>query len=167
MKNWIAETWNRMLSRRFIAPVLAIVLAGSVGAYEVAKPLVAKAAVAGPTAVPLDDNSIGPLLSLDHAMETLAARVTPAIVKFPSPTLAAIDRSRYCSSMMQKTGRHRGVTAGKGRAASARATCTFTLLPSPLQTTPRVPSLFCRHQIVPARSTVRRGRDCGRACDLS
>jgi serine protease Do len=80
MKNWITGTWNRMLSRRFIAPVLAIVLAGSVGAYEVAKPLVAKAAVASPTAMPLDDNSVGALLSLDHAMETLAARVTPAIV---------------------------------------------------------------------------------------
>ena len=29
---------------------------------------------------PLDDNSVGALLSLDQAMETLAARVTPAIV---------------------------------------------------------------------------------------
>jgi serine protease Do len=33
-----------------------------------------------PTATPLDDNSVGALLSLDHAMETLAARVTPAVV---------------------------------------------------------------------------------------
>src|SRR6202011_724537 len=33
-----------------------------------------------PTTTPLDDNSIGALLSLDQAMETLAARVTPAVV---------------------------------------------------------------------------------------
>ena len=36
--------------------------------------------MASPTTTPLDDNSVGALLSLDQAMETLAARVTPAIV---------------------------------------------------------------------------------------
>ena len=36
--------------------------------------------MATPTTTPLDDNSVGALLSLDQAMETLAARVTPAIV---------------------------------------------------------------------------------------
>src|ERR1700721_1127284 len=33
-----------------------------------------------PPPAPPDDNSIGALLSLDQAMETLAARVTPAVV---------------------------------------------------------------------------------------
>jgi len=40
----------------------------------------AKAAVAAPAAAALDDNSVGALLTLDRAMETLAARVTPAVV---------------------------------------------------------------------------------------
>src|SRR6185369_3220318 len=38
------------------------------------------AAMAASTTTPLDDNHVGALLSLDQAMETLAARVTPAIV---------------------------------------------------------------------------------------
>src|SRR5207248_7409460 len=33
-----------------------------------------------PAAAPLDDNSVSALLALDRAMETVAARVTPAIV---------------------------------------------------------------------------------------
>jgi serine protease Do len=40
----------------------------------------ATAAAAAPAAAPLDDNSVGALLTLDRAMETLAARVTPAVV---------------------------------------------------------------------------------------
>jgi serine protease Do len=35
---------------------------------------------AGVTAAPLDDNSVSALTAMDHAMETLAARVTPAVV---------------------------------------------------------------------------------------
>ena len=50
------------------------------GFYEFTKPAQANGAVASPTATPLDDNSVGALLSLDQAMETLAARVTPAVV---------------------------------------------------------------------------------------
>jgi serine protease Do len=38
------------------------------------------AKAAAPAAAPLDDNSVGALLTLDRAMETLAARVTPAVV---------------------------------------------------------------------------------------
>jgi serine protease Do len=63
-----------------IAPVIAIALAMSLATYEFAKPAFAKGPIAAPTTTPLDDNSIGALLSLDHAMETLAARVTPAVV---------------------------------------------------------------------------------------
>src|SRR3981081_4870567 len=76
MKTWITKN----LTRRMIAPIMAIALAMSLATYEFAKPAFAKGPIASPTATPLDDNSIGALLSLDQAMETLAARVTPAVV---------------------------------------------------------------------------------------
>src|SRR4029077_9888575 len=79
MKAWF-HTLTKSIGRRFIAPMLAIGMVGSLVAYESYKPAVAKAAATEPTTAPLDDNSIGALLALDHAMETLAARVTPAIV---------------------------------------------------------------------------------------
>jgi serine protease Do len=59
---------------------LAVALAASVLGYEATKPAYAKAPAVAPTATPLDDNSVSALLSLDRAMETLAARVTPAVV---------------------------------------------------------------------------------------
>jgi serine protease Do len=65
---------------RLIAPLLALALAASVLGYEATKPAYAKAPAVAPTATPLDDNSVSALLSLDRAMETLAARVTPAVV---------------------------------------------------------------------------------------
>src|SRR5712664_1451947 len=68
-------TWKE-LTRRFVAPLLAVTMVVSVGAYEFAKPASA-AALAAPA---LDSNSVGALLSLDQAMEALASRVTPAIV---------------------------------------------------------------------------------------
>jgi serine protease Do len=77
MKTWLSKN---LLTRRLIAPALAIALTLSLGTYEIVKPAYAKGAAASPTATPLDDNSIGALLSLDQAMETLAARVTPAVV---------------------------------------------------------------------------------------
>jgi serine protease Do len=56
-------------------------MVGSFVTYDFMKAMPAKAAaMAAPTTVPLDDNNVGALLSLDQAMETLAARVTPAIV---------------------------------------------------------------------------------------
>ena len=79
MKTWFTHNWTN-LGRRVIAPVLAIGMIGSVAAYEAAKPILARAAASEPTTSPLDDNSVSALLALDHAMETLAARVTPAIV---------------------------------------------------------------------------------------
>ena len=79
MKAWI--TSKNKLARRFLVPMLAVILTASLGAYECAKPAHAAAAPAPTPAAPaLDDNSVAPLLSLDHAMEALAARVTPAIV---------------------------------------------------------------------------------------
>lgn len=70
------KTWTRRLA----VPLLAVALAASFATYECIKPTAASAAMATPAASPLDDNSVGALLSLDKAMETLAARVTPAVV---------------------------------------------------------------------------------------
>ncbi len=79
MKAWIQSKTE--LTRRFLVPVLAVLMTASLGAYEFAKPAHAAAAPAPTPAAPaLDDNSVAALLSLDHAMEALAARVTPAIV---------------------------------------------------------------------------------------
>ena len=67
-------------TRRLAVPLLALALIGSFITYECVKPAAARAAVAAPSAAPLDADSVGALLSLDKAMETLAARVTPAVV---------------------------------------------------------------------------------------
>ena len=67
------------LKKRILIPALAVALAGGIAGYVLAKPVTATAE-ATPTVSPLDDNSVGALLALDHAMETLAARVTPAVV---------------------------------------------------------------------------------------
>jgi len=80
MKTWVQETWKKIVHKRLAAPLIAAAMVLSFTTYEVAKPALAKAASAAPTAAPLDDTSVGALLSLDHAMETLAAKVTPAIV---------------------------------------------------------------------------------------
>jgi serine protease Do len=80
MKTWFTDTLKKFLGRRAIAPMLALSMVGSLAAYQATKPAVAKAASAVSSTAPLDDNSIGALLALDKAMETLAARVTPAIV---------------------------------------------------------------------------------------
>jgi serine protease Do len=77
MKTWFR---NNLLTRRLIVPALAIVLALSFGGYEIIKPAYARGAAVSPTAEPLDPNSVSALLSLNQAMETLAARVTPAVV---------------------------------------------------------------------------------------
>ena len=83
-----AKWWNenkKRWMRRVAVPVLAVGLAGSLVTYECVRPAAAKAAssaAAGsaPAAAPLDAESVGALMALDKAMETLAARVTPAVV---------------------------------------------------------------------------------------
>jgi serine protease Do len=83
MRSWI-HNFKTKLSGRLIVLALAVVTAASLGAYEVAKPV--SAAMAAPAAAPaaaapaLDESSVEALLALDRAMESLAARVTPAIV---------------------------------------------------------------------------------------
>jgi len=76
MSNW--KNWKTSIGRIALSAVAIAALAALV-TYETAKPLAARASVAA-AAAPLDDSSVGALLSLDQAMETLAARVTPAIV---------------------------------------------------------------------------------------
>jgi serine protease Do len=77
MKNWI-KYCRAALNRRFLIGLAAVAMVFSLAAYEFANPV--RAAAPAAAAAPLDDNSVSALLSLDHAMEALAARVTPAIV---------------------------------------------------------------------------------------
>ena len=79
MNSWIAN-FKSKLSRHLMVPLMAIAVVGSIVTYDIMKatPARAAAAMASPTTTPLDNDSVGALLSLDQAMETLAARVTPS-----------------------------------------------------------------------------------------
>ncbi len=80
MKSWI-QNWKTIIGRHLIIPILTVATVGAFVTYDFVKAAPVKAAaMASPTTTPLDDNNVGALLSLDQAMETLAARVTPAIV---------------------------------------------------------------------------------------
>jgi serine protease Do len=78
MKKWI-ERSKAVATRRLLAALLAVVAVGSVATLSFTKSATA-APPPAPAAAALDDNSVGALLTLDRAMETLAARVTPAVV---------------------------------------------------------------------------------------
>src|SRR6202142_389695 len=80
MKKQITTAWKTTMGRHLAALAMAIAVLASLITYESVKPMAARAAVAAPAAAALGDDSVGALLSLDRAMETLAARVTPAIV---------------------------------------------------------------------------------------
>src|SRR5215467_3161705 len=77
-------TWKRTHERWFKNPhaltALALMIVLAAGTYGFLKPAAASASGVAPPAAPLDDNSVGALLTLDRAMETLAAHVTPAVV---------------------------------------------------------------------------------------
>ena len=77
MRQWI-ERSKAVVTRLLAVALIAVVAVGSIATFNFAKS--ATAAVAAPAAAALDDNSVGALLTLDRAMETLAARVTPAVV---------------------------------------------------------------------------------------
>src|SRR5258706_5448021 len=77
MQRWIKRS-KEVVTRRVAVALIAVAAVGSVATFNFAKS--ATAAVAAPAAAALDDNSVGALLTLDRAMETLAARVTPAVV---------------------------------------------------------------------------------------
>ena len=64
---------------RALVPVLALAIAAFAG-YECLTPSAASAASAAPASAPLSEDSVSTLLTVDRAMETLAARVTPAVV---------------------------------------------------------------------------------------
>ena len=74
------EPLKKSLTRRLIVPVVAAGSVFALAAYESANPAKAAAPVPAAAVAALDDNSVSALVSLDKAMETLAARVTPAIV---------------------------------------------------------------------------------------
>ncbi len=85
------------------AAVLAVAMIAGLGAYHFLQPTTARAAANSNTA-PLDDNKIEALLSLDRAMETVAARVTPAIVNVA--VTAKVDQKK---AMMQQQGMPEGL----------------------------------------------------------
>ena len=76
MKAWITRGW-KACGKQPAAIALTLALVGSVIVYSSLSP--ARAGVSSNTA-PLDNNQVGALLSLDQAMEAVAARVSPAIV---------------------------------------------------------------------------------------
>jgi serine protease Do len=76
--NNTTSNWKTKLTRRLLVAVVAAVSVVSLASYEFAH--AARAAAVAPAAAPLDENSVAALLTLDRAMETLAARVTPAVV---------------------------------------------------------------------------------------
>jgi len=90
------NNWKTKLTRRLVVAVVAIVSVASLASYEFAH--AAKAAGAAPAAAPLDDNSVAALLTLDRAMETLAARVTPAVVNVTVTSKGSAEKAGDDSS---------------------------------------------------------------------
>ena len=74
------QQWKTLLKGKTLAAVLMLALTAGFGGYEFLKPAPANAASVAPAAAALDDNSVSAISALDHAMETLAAHVTPAVV---------------------------------------------------------------------------------------
>src|SRR5215467_9471517 len=79
VENWLNEN-RKKWARRLALPVLSVALALSVATYGWVRPTTARAAATAPAAAPIDTDSVGALLALDKAMETVASRVTPAVV---------------------------------------------------------------------------------------
>jgi serine protease Do len=96
------KNWKLRLRNRTLAATLAVALGASVGTYEIFKPVAADAASTAPAAAPLDDNSVSALLSLDHAMETVASRVTPAVVNVTVTARTKQQISRREQGQMQQ-----------------------------------------------------------------
>ena len=96
------STYTQSTKRRIGAAVLALAMIAGLGAYHFLQPIGARAAANSNTA-PLDDSKVETLLSLDKAMETVAARVTPAIVNVA--VTAKVDQKK----MMQQNGMPEGL----------------------------------------------------------
>jgi serine protease Do len=91
MTTWF-EPLKAKLARGLLLPVIAVGAIVSFGTYEIVKPAKAVAAAPAPAAAPLEDSSVSALLALDHAMETVAARVTPAIVNVTVTSKTSANR---------------------------------------------------------------------------
>ncbi len=72
------QQFKNLATRRLFAAVLAVAAVGTITTLNFTGQ--ARASAPASSVAPLDDNSVAALLTLDHAMETLAARVTPAVV---------------------------------------------------------------------------------------
>src|SRR5271155_2977481 len=92
------NSWKTILTRHLLVAVVAVLTVASLATYEFASAKPARASAAAPAAAPLDDNSVAAILSLDHAMETLAARVTPAVVNVTVTSKATPQQSGDDSS---------------------------------------------------------------------
>ena len=68
-----------LLTRRVAIPVVALAAGVGIATWTYARPASAAPAPT-PAAAPLDENSVGALLSYDQAMEALTSRVRPAVV---------------------------------------------------------------------------------------
>ena len=101
MKNWFTYR-TKAFTRRLVVGLAAVAMVLSLAAYEFASPARAAASPAidsGSRAA--DDNSVSALLSLDHAMETVAARVTPAVVNI-TVTSKTVRRSAQASERTRR-----------------------------------------------------------------
>jgi serine protease Do len=72
--------WLQRMKRPLLVPALGLALAASLATYECVKPVNARAAVAAPSAAPIDADSVSAITAYDHAMEAVTSRVTPAVV---------------------------------------------------------------------------------------
>jgi len=97
MKHWIEQSRGIFNKRSLITLAAAGAMVLSLGAYKFENTVRAASPIAA-AAPGLDDNSVSALLSLDHAMETLAARVTPAVVN----VTVVSKKSAETSSMFQQ-----------------------------------------------------------------
>jgi serine protease Do len=114
MKTWVQQAWKH-LQGRVAASLVAAAMVISFTTYEIAKPATARAAAPAPATAPLDDHSVSALLSLDQAMETLAARVTPAIVNVAvtSKEKAQVNAQQMPDDMQQFFGQQFGHQFGQ------------------------------------------------------
>ncbi len=103
--------------RLWLVPALALVLGGSLAAYKFVTPSAARAAMAAPPAAALDAESVSPLIAMDHAMETLAAHVTPAVVNVTVTSRAKQDdtQGQMPEGMEQFFGQFFGPNGPNGR----------------------------------------------------
>jgi serine protease Do len=113
MMKWI-ESCKGAMTRRLLAGGLAVALVGTVATLNFTKSATAAAPAPAPAAAALDDNSVGALLTLDHAMETLAARVTPAVVNVTVVSKANAQQNGQGMPDMQQFFGPEGPFGGQG-----------------------------------------------------